>query len=143
MESLLERPNEVFILLSNSQCRPQRQDLAKVLPSWLLSPPFPSSLILSCSLRTFSEQTFAARCCFSYRTHSLRWRWGGEPSSRSCLQLVTEKSLNWVIFKDINLNIGSNIICFLKVFGMFHFFLTNERMLLYRSNSDLHRISLK
>lgn len=58
------------------------------------------------------------------------------------LMKVIEKRLNWMIFKDTNLNIRNNIIYFLKIIGMFHP-LTSEKTLLYCSNSGLHRISLK
>lgn len=55
---------------------------------------------------------------------------------------VIEENLNSLIVKDINLNITSNIIDFLKIVGTFHSF-TWGKTLLYHPTSDLHRIILK
>lgn len=120
MEPPLERDPVKFILLSNSHCRRQRQDLAKVLPSR----PQPVASVPSCSFlsypqlqltRTISEQVLEARCCFSCATHSLR-RGEGWRNFFQIMPLikVTEESFNWLFFKDINFNIRSNIIYLLK-----------------------------
>lgn len=112
------------------------------LSQWFLSPPFPSFLILSCRL----QEPILSKCLepdafLDFTFLKMGWEWGSFFQSLP-FKKVTEENWNWLIFKNINLSIGSNIIYFLRAIGMFHSF-KSEKMLPYCPNCDLYRIPLK
>ena len=102
---------------------------------WFLPPPFPSLLILSCRL----QEPILSKClepdAFLFYTFLEKGvgRLLPDPALKSL-----KKIWNWLIFKNINLNISSNIIYLLRAIGMFHAF-TYETLSLYCPNCDLYR----